>query len=207
VEQRELSEIQIRILDAAAGEFMQSGFDGTSIDDIARSIGQTKGLIYYHFRSKIEIFYAVYERGMRMVHEEVAPLAAGEGSGFERLRKMASTHLANLMSRLAYHDVIHQGIDQRLRTRLTDRQRQALAELGRMRDEYEALFQTVIAEGIADGSVREIPSAIAARALLGGLNAVDIWYRNKQGEYETAVVDDMASTIADVLVRGFQPAA
>jgi AcrR family transcriptional regulator len=52
-----------RILDAAATEFMNAGFDATSIDDIARRIGQTKGLIYYHFRSKIDIFPAVYERG------------------------------------------------------------------------------------------------------------------------------------------------
>jgi AcrR family transcriptional regulator len=64
---------QSRILDAAATEFMNAGFDATSIDDIARRIGQTKGLIYYHFRSTVDIFYAVYERGMRQGSAEVVP--------------------------------------------------------------------------------------------------------------------------------------
>jgi AcrR family transcriptional regulator len=104
-----------RILDAAATEFMNAGFDATSIDDIARRIGQTKGLIYYHFRSKIDIFYAVYERGMRQVRDEVAPQVSAPGTGMERLRRMARAHVADLLLNLGYHDVMRQGVEKRMR--------------------------------------------------------------------------------------------
>jgi AcrR family transcriptional regulator len=201
--QRNASENQIRIMDVAAEEFMRAGFDATSIDDIARNIGQTKGFIYYHFRSKVEIFFAVYERGMEMVRDEVAPSANGTGTGLDQLRRMAKAHLVHLMENLAYHDVIHQGIEQRLRTRLTESQRAILIGLNALRDEYEALFRGVICEGIADRSIRELPAAVAARTLLGGLNAVDVWYRNDGGQ-ENKPVNELASVVADVLVSGFQ---
>ncbi|MGW5246567.1 TetR/AcrR family transcriptional regulator [Streptomyces sp. NPDC004129] len=200
--QREASENQIRIMDAAAEEFMRAGFDAASIDDIARRIGQTKGFIYYNFRSKVEIFFAVYERGMEMVRDEVTPFADGPGNALERLHRMARAHLVNLMDTVAYHDVIHQGIEQRLRMRLTESQRETLIGLNSLRDEYEALFRAVIEEGVAEGSIRPLPVAVAARTLLGGLNAVDIWYR-KEKDHEAASVEELASQVSDVLVSGF----
>jgi AcrR family transcriptional regulator len=202
----EFTESQIRILDAAAEEFMGAGFDATSIDDIARRVGQTKGLIYYHFRSKVEVFHAVYERAIAVLSDRVAPHAAASAPGIERLQRMAKAHLVDLTSRLAYHDVLRQGIEQRLRLRLTQDQRQALIELSRLRDEYEYLFRNVIAEGIADGSVRQLPVTVATRTLLGGLNAVDLWYRYTQEESPSSVddVNELTSVISDLLVRGLR---
>jgi AcrR family transcriptional regulator len=202
----EFTESQIRILDAAAEEFMDAGFDATSIDDIARSVGQTKGLIYYHFRSKVEIFYAVYERAVAVLTDHVAPHATAPAPGIERLERMAKAHLIDLTSRLAYHDVLRQGLEQRLRLRLTEDQRQALIELNQLRDEYESLFRNVIADGIVDGSVRRLPVTIAARTLLGGLNAVDLWYRYTQEQSPSGIddVEELAGVISDLLVRGFR---
>jgi AcrR family transcriptional regulator len=202
----EFTESQIRILDAAAEEFMGAGFDATSIDNIARRLGQTKGLIYYHFRSKVEIFYAVYERAMAVLSDSVGPHAAGPAPGMERLERMARAHLLDLTSRLAYHDVLRQGIEQRLRLRLTGDQRQALIELTHLRDRYESLFRDVIAEGIADGSIRQVPVTVAARTLLGGLNAVDLWYRYAEEQSPIGIddADALASVISDLLVRGFR---
>jgi AcrR family transcriptional regulator len=204
--QTKFTENQMRILDAAAEEFMNAGFDATSIDDIARRIGQTKGLVYYHFRSKVEIFYAVYERAIVVLRDHVAPHSSAPAPAIERLERMAKAHLVDLMSRLAYHDVLRQGIEQRLRQRLTDDQRQALIDLNHLRDEYESLFRNVIAEGIVDGSVREVPAALAARTLLGGLAAVDVWYPYAQRQPSGGIddVSELPTVISDLLIRGFR---
>jgi AcrR family transcriptional regulator len=204
--QTKFTENQIRILDAAAEEFMNAGFDATSIDDIARRIGQTKGLIYYHFRSKLEIFYAVYERAIVVLRDHVARHASAPAPAIARLERMANAHLVDLMTRLAYHDVLRQGIEQRLRQRLTDDQRQALIELNDVRDEYESLFRNVIAEGIVDGSVRELPAALAARTLLGGLAAVDVWYPYTQRQPSGGIddVSELPTVVSDLLIRGFR---
>jgi AcrR family transcriptional regulator len=201
----EFTEIQIRILDAAAEEFMGAGFDATSIDDIARRVGQTKGLIYYHFRSKVEIFHAVYERAIAMLIDHVAPHATAPAPGIQRLQRMAKAHLVDLISRLAYHDVLRQGTEQRLRLRLTEDQRQALIALTHRRDEYESLFRKVIADGIVDGSVRQLPVTVAARTLIGALNAVNLWYHYAQEQSPNGNddVNELTSVISDLLVRGF----
>lgn len=40
------------ILDGAASAFDRSGFDGTSLSDVVRHAGVTKGALYFHFQSK-----------------------------------------------------------------------------------------------------------------------------------------------------------
>lgn len=45
------------ILLAAKKIFTSKGFDGTSVDEIAKEAGITKSLLYYYFESKDDIFY------------------------------------------------------------------------------------------------------------------------------------------------------
>ncbi len=54
------------ILDAAAHVFMESGFAAASLDDISEAYGATKGIIYYHFKNKSALFFAVQRRAMEM---------------------------------------------------------------------------------------------------------------------------------------------
>jgi hypothetical protein len=75
--------------------------------------------------------------------------------------------------------------------------------LGTLRDEYESLFRLVISEGVEDGSIRQLPVTVAARTLIGGLNAVAIWSRNQAEQSLLSEMDDLATQIADVLVGGF----
>ncbi|WP_222936662.1 TetR/AcrR family transcriptional regulator [Streptomonospora sp. PA3] len=194
-------EARHRILDAAAEAFMRRGFAGTTLDDIADQVGATKGLIYYHFRSKFDVFLAVYEEGMRRVRERVEPHAAAGGSGRERLEAMSRAHLLNLMTDLAYHHVVHQGVRAQDSAELKIRQRDALTALNELRRDYERMFRGVLAEGMADGSLRAVDGSLAARTLLSSLNAVDIWYRKIEGQ-PAAEIEDLADRIVDLLIAG-----
>jgi AcrR family transcriptional regulator len=44
-----------RILDVAAAHFMERGFAGTSLNDVIKESGLTKGGFYFHFASKAEL--------------------------------------------------------------------------------------------------------------------------------------------------------
>jgi Tetracyclin repressor-like, C-terminal domain len=140
-----------------------------------------------------------------MLSDHVAPHATAPAPGIQRLQRMAKAHLVDLISRLAYHDVLRQGTEQRLRLRLTEDQRQALIALTHQRDEYESLFRKVIADGIVDGSVRQLPVTVAARTLIGALNAVNLWYHyaQEQSPRGNDDVNELTSVISDLLVRGF----
>jgi TetR/AcrR family transcriptional regulator, transcriptional repressor for nem operon len=51
-----------RLLQAAAGEIYRSGFQSASLDTILASAGVTKGALYYHFKNKEALGYAVVEQ-------------------------------------------------------------------------------------------------------------------------------------------------
>ena len=48
-------EMKERILEAALELFAQSGYSGTSMNDIAKQLGITKGALYKHYTGKQEI--------------------------------------------------------------------------------------------------------------------------------------------------------
>lgn len=194
-------ETKARILDAAAEAFTQRGFADTTVDDIAASVGATKGLIYYHFRTKFDIFLAVYELGMKQVREQVEPYANGPGSGRQRIEMMSVAHLVNLMKDLDYHHVVHQGVRNQESTALKDRQRDALLQLNNLRRDYENIFRRVIGEGVADGSLRSVDIALAARLLLSSLNSVDAWYRKGEGQSDHDI-RRLADAIVDLTISG-----
>jgi len=50
-----------RLLQAAAREIYRSGFQSASLDGILASAGVTKGALYYHFKNKEALGYAVVE--------------------------------------------------------------------------------------------------------------------------------------------------
>ena len=53
-----------RILDAAANLFVHYGYDKTTVSDIAREAGVSKGAIYLHFTSKEDLFEGLLIREM-----------------------------------------------------------------------------------------------------------------------------------------------
>lgn len=59
-----------RILDAAADLFVHYGYDKTTVSDIARQAGVSKGAIYLHFESKEQLFEALLVRELQAYAEE-----------------------------------------------------------------------------------------------------------------------------------------
>ncbi len=51
-----------QILDGAQKIFMENGFEGTSMNDVTRAAGVSKGTVYVYFSSKEDLFTALVER-------------------------------------------------------------------------------------------------------------------------------------------------
>lgn len=62
---------EARILNAAADLMAHYGYDKTTMDDIAREAGVSKGAIYLHFRSKADLLIELLMRESIAVYEEV----------------------------------------------------------------------------------------------------------------------------------------
>jgi AcrR family transcriptional regulator len=64
-----------RLLAAGREHFTRDGYAGTSLDAVAAAAGVTKGSLYHHFRSKSELFEAVFEQLAADLSERVGAAA------------------------------------------------------------------------------------------------------------------------------------
>ncbi|PTQ88429.1 TetR/AcrR family transcriptional regulator [Agitococcus lubricus] len=62
-----------RILSAAMAVFAQKGWQKTSLDEVAAAAGMTKGAIYWHFRNKNDLFFALLDARLQ---RDTSPLTA-----------------------------------------------------------------------------------------------------------------------------------
>lgn len=58
------------LIDAAEEMFMEHGVARTSLEQIARHAGMTRGAVYWHFKNKADLFRAMLER-VRMPFDEL----------------------------------------------------------------------------------------------------------------------------------------
>jgi AcrR family transcriptional regulator len=58
---------KLRILLAAENEFCRSGFAAANMDRIAKAAGLTKGAIFWHYKSKADLFKAIIKRAAERV--------------------------------------------------------------------------------------------------------------------------------------------
>jgi AcrR family transcriptional regulator len=63
-----------KILAAALNEFSVHGLAGARVDEIARSAGVNKAMIYYHFDSKEDLFRELFQSEMNALQTEVSVL-------------------------------------------------------------------------------------------------------------------------------------
>jgi AcrR family transcriptional regulator len=71
-QQLRTQETQARLLDAAENVFVRDGFEGAQLDEIAAMAGRSKGSVYTHFKSKEDLFLALFEHRNRSYVERLA---------------------------------------------------------------------------------------------------------------------------------------
>src|SRR5258708_13499444 len=74
------------MLDVAVGGFRERGYDGSTLDDVARAAGITKASIYYHVRSKEELLARGVGRALDALFAVLGERPAKRGRAEARLR-------------------------------------------------------------------------------------------------------------------------
>jgi AcrR family transcriptional regulator len=90
-------EVEERILDAAAKVFLERGFEGASIDEIAEAASAGKPSIYARFPSKEHLFAAVVMRKVRQ-NTSLDGLSAAGSTTEERLKALATALLERVLA-------------------------------------------------------------------------------------------------------------
>jgi AcrR family transcriptional regulator len=90
-------QVEERILDAAAKVFLERGFEGASIDEIAETARAGKPTIYARFPGKEALFAAVISRKVRQNTSIESVVATGSTTD-ERLKALATAFLQKVLA-------------------------------------------------------------------------------------------------------------
>ncbi|MCL2527048.1 MAG: TetR/AcrR family transcriptional regulator [Defluviitaleaceae bacterium] len=141
-------ETRKKILDTSLKLFLEKGYDETTVLDIVGRLGGlTRGAFYHHFKSKEEVLDAIFENCFIDRHPVKQALDAEVANGQERL-KLALKY--GLESNFADEEI---GDLSRLAMSLMQQPR-FLAEQVKGNQETAAFLEPMVAEGMADGSIK-----------------------------------------------------
>ncbi len=59
------------IMDIAHELFVEQGYQSVSMRKVAKALGYSHGAIYYHFKNKADLFYAMVEQDFAMINTEI----------------------------------------------------------------------------------------------------------------------------------------
>lgn len=166
---REPTQIELTpILTAALEAFYETGYHGTSVRDIARRVGGSVPLIYYHHENKEAVLLALLNRSIDHVIV-LCEAALAEAGDDPELR------FCNLVEAL----VLFEAFTPRtafLDTEMRALQPTNLEKYAARRDHVEDLLHAAIEGGAAVGIFEVHQPRDTARALLGMIQAVWTWY-------------------------------
>jgi AcrR family transcriptional regulator len=181
------------ILHAAARVFATRGYYTSTTDDIARAMGVTKGVIYYYFRSKEEIYFEVVSAGVEGALRRLEITVADDAPAVETLHRAVTD--------LVTFNVSEQEEGYYAMLVIHDMRALSVENLGRVRDlqrSFRALFVDILQRGVDEGVFIAQDAGVAANAMLNAANYVADWFR-PSGRLSAA---EVARQIADQLVRG-----
>ncbi|HEX7016954.1 MAG TPA: TetR/AcrR family transcriptional regulator [Cyclobacteriaceae bacterium] len=85
------------ILERTAPVFNRKGYSGTSLNDLTRATGLTKGALYGHFRSKEDLALQAFRHAMQLVRTGVRGSLAHKRSSRERLLGLLEFYAAYVL--------------------------------------------------------------------------------------------------------------
>ncbi|MFO7879840.1 MAG: TetR/AcrR family transcriptional regulator [Bacteroidales bacterium] len=80
------------ILNAASEVFMEKGFDGARMQEIADKAGLNKALLHYYFRSKKKLFNDVFQVVLMEMVDGLSRIFEKDISVFEAIRQFFAVH-------------------------------------------------------------------------------------------------------------------
>jgi AcrR family transcriptional regulator len=181
------------LTDVALRVFAERGYDGASMDDVARAAGITKASIYHHVSGK----EALLERGLGRALDALFAIldepASRDGRAIDRLRHIVG-RVAETTLRLLPELTVLFGIHGASKSERTAVER---------RRTFDRVVTEIIAQAQRDGDARaDLDPRLGARLIFGMSNSVVEWYRSG-----TLTRDAIARAVVAIAFDGITPRA
>lgn len=179
------------VVRAAGRLFADRGYHGTSMRDLGRELGLNGSSLYSHITSKEALLVEVVEAGAELFEASSTRALEATDVPLERLRLLIGGHVAVVLEHL---DEARTFLNEASALEADHR-----TVVIKARDRYEAVFRSVIRQGIEHGDFRpDLDVRMTAIYLLSILNAIDRWYR-PEGDLDR---DALTASIMEFVIRG-----
>lgn len=179
------------IFEQAMRVFAQKGFERATIDDIAEQAGIAKGTIYYHFKSKNELFAFLLHEGSLILIDRVQAELNSDGPVLERLERIIDVHLGFFQE---YRDFCSMLLTEVLGP--ADRYTEHLRPLSQG---YQEPLLRLIQEGQRQGVLCPVNPRTAMQSIFGMLNTVALGRIFQDKEFNA---DEVAGDVKRILFEG-----
>ncbi|MGV0791197.1 TetR/AcrR family transcriptional regulator [Mycolicibacterium sp. XJ1819] len=158
-----------RVLTTAAELFARKSFAATTTEEIADSVDELRGTVYYHLKNKQSILEAIQQRLMDELLNRLVAHQEEEGSATDRLARMVTTLTDLSLSHPNEFAASLEGL-------------KYLSGSARKRAEHRSnavclVLVDAIEESLAETNNERIDSVVAATAIFYTLATVYRWYR------------------------------
>jgi len=156
-----LGDSRAALLRAAATAFSERGFDGVTVDEIARRAAINKAMIYYHFDDKLALYREIVRDMLRHVGRRVADIVASSDPPARKLDRFIETFVVAADERPYFPTMMLREISEGAPRLDAD-------TLKLIRDVFLA-FGRILAEGSTTGVFRAIHPVLAYITVIGPL--------------------------------------
>jgi AcrR family transcriptional regulator len=179
------------IVDIAVNEFLNRGYDGTSMDDLARAAGISKSSFYHHISGKEQLLRLGVSRALDALFAVLDEPEATGGAHVDRVR-----HILRRTADVIVDKTPEVALLIRVRGN-TETERWALER----RREFDRAVVKLVRQAVRNGDIRaDVDPALLTRLLFGMVNSVVEWYQ--PGGRQTA--RQLADAVERVALTGMQ---
>ncbi len=184
------------ILNAAIKAFARKGLSGTSMDDIVRESGLSKGAIYWYFKSKDEIIMELMTTFFSSGMPELKQLVNSSGSASAKLRDFLELAVAETNKMMQFRPVVQELYVLALRDK-------TVKKLAKKEFEgYHKMLESIITRGIDQGEFKKVEPHQVANSILSLMEGtILIWSLGIRNiEIGTQIRNGVNSLIAAMIV-------
>ena len=178
--------VETELLERAADLFAERGFNKTTLQDVADTVGLTRAALYHYFDSKEALLTKLVEG-----------ITAARSAGLKKIRRDRSLSATEKLERVARLMVLNVATQTARFRLLVQSEGELPAELAakqaRGRRDVLNHIVGVFEEGVASGEFNPVDPHVGAFMLLGMCNWIAWWYKPGHRHSAEAIADQVAS--------------
>ena len=189
------------LIAAALELFVEKGYAGTRLEDVAARAGVSKGTLYLYFQNKEDLFKAVVQENIvARISETADQLARFDGSSGDLIRCLINGWWRDYGSSAAG------GIGKLVMAESGNFPEIASYFLEEVIDPWHAMLAKAVERGIARGEFRKVETDVFVRVMTASLVMLSLWKRSF-GACGTRPIDaDLyISTLLDTTLASLRP--